>query len=92
MLLPETIRSVLTYIQRYALLNSWKTFEYTVGSPEHIDKIEKQMPRRVKKRRKLQDDQYEEYTDYVFPADDQSAANLSRLLAKAHQWKQQNQS
>ncbi|KAJ6157059.1 hypothetical protein N7497_005944 [Penicillium chrysogenum] len=51
---------------RYALLNSWKTFEYTVGSPEHIDKIEKQMPRRVKKRRKLQDDQYEEYTDYVF--------------------------
>ncbi|OQE16536.1 hypothetical protein PENFLA_c027G10881 [Penicillium flavigenum] len=77
---------------RYDLLGSWKLFEYTVGSPEHIDKIEKQMPRRVKKRRKLQDDQYEEYTDYVFPADDQSAANLSRLLAKAHQWKQQNQS
>jgi crooked neck len=77
---------------RYALLNSWKEFEYAAGSPEHIDKIEKQMPRSVKKRRKLQDDQYEEYTDYVFPADDQSAANLSRLLAKAHQWKQQNQS
>jgi crooked neck len=46
------------------------------------------MPRRVKKRRKLQDDKYEEYMDYVFPADDQSAANLTKLLQKAHQWKQ----
>ncbi|CAG8886371.1 unnamed protein product [Penicillium egyptiacum] len=89
---PHTIRSVLTCIQRVNLLKQWKQFEYQAGSPEHIDKIEKQMPRSVKKRRKLQDDQYEEYTDYVFPADDQSAANLSRLLAKAHQWKQQNQS
>lgn len=46
------------------------------------------MPRRVKKRRKLDDDSFEEYMDYVFPADDQSAANMSKLLAMAHQWKQ----
>ena len=71
------------------LLNAWRSFEHTHGSSEDIDKIEKQMPRRVKKRRKLDDDRYEEYMDYVFPADDQSAANLSKLLQKAHQWKQE---
>ncbi|KAJ5957505.1 Cell cycle control protein (Cwf4) [Penicillium viridicatum] len=77
---------------RVEVLNAWQGFEYEAGSPEDIEKIGKQMPRRVKKRRKLEDDKYEEYMDYVFPADDQSAANLSRLLQKAHQWKQQNQS
>jgi crooked neck len=80
--------SALTAIQRVELLNAWRSFEHTHGSPEDIDKIEKQMPRRVKKRRKLEDDRYEEYMDYVFPADDKSAANLSKLLQKAHQWKQ----
>lgn len=79
---------ILTYVQRVELLNAWRSFEHTHGSPEDIDKIEKQMPRRVKKRRKLDDDRYEEYMDYVFPADDQSAANLSKLLRMAHQWKQ----
>ncbi|CAI7640974.1 unnamed protein product [Penicillium crustosum] len=77
---------------RVDILNAWQQFEHESGSPEDIEKIDKQMPRRVKKRRKLGDDKYEEYMDFVFPADDQSAANLSRLLEKAHQWKQQNQS
>jgi crooked neck len=71
------------------LLNAWKSFETTHGSAEDIAIIEKQMPRRVKKRRKLDDDHYEEYMDYVFPADDAAAANLSRLLQRAHQWKQE---
>lgn len=89
---PHTIRSILTCVQRVEILTSWQGFEHAHGSPEDIENIEKQMPRRVKKRRKLGDDKYEEYVDHVFPADDQSAANLSRLLQKAHQWKQQNQS
>jgi Pre-mRNA 3''-end processing (cleavage and polyadenylation) factor len=89
---PHTIRSILTCVQRVAILDAWQAFEHESGSPEDIEKVDKQMPRRVKKRRKLGDDKYEEYLDYVFPADDQSAANLSRLLQKAHQWKQQNQS
>ena len=74
--------------ERVALLNAWKSFEATHGSAEDIEKVEKQMPRRVKKRRKLDDDSFEEYMDYVFPADDQSAANMAKLLAMAHQWKQ----
>ena len=75
--------------ERVDLLNAWKSFENTHGSKEEIEKIEQQMPRRVKKRRKLDDDQFEEYLDYVFPADDESAAKMSRLLQMAHAWKQQ---
>ncbi|KAJ5098922.1 Pre-mRNA-splicing factor clf1 [Penicillium argentinense] len=77
----------LIHGQRVELLNAWRSFEHAHGSPDDIDKIEKQMPRRVKKRRKLEDDRYEEYMDYMFPADDKSAANLSKLLEKAHAWK-----
>ena len=70
------------------MLNAWKSFEATHGSPDDIAKVDKQMPRRVKKRRKLDDDSFEEYMDYVFPTDDQSAANMSKFLAMVHQWKQ----
>jgi len=73
--------------ERVALLNAWKSFEDVCGSPEDIAKIEKQMPRKVKKRRKLDDDSFEEYVDYVFPADDASAASLAGLLATAQKWK-----
>jgi len=71
-------------------LNAWKSFENTHGSPEDIENVEKQMPRKVKKRRRLEgnDMEFEEYIDWVFPADDESAAKISRLLQMAHQWKQ----
>ena len=82
---PEPL---LTLFQRVALLNAWKSFESTHGSPSDIEKVDKQMPRKVKKRRKLDDDSFEEYMDYVFPADDESAAKMSKLLQMAHQWKQ----
>ena len=72
---------------RVALLNAWKSFEAIHGSPEDQDKINKQMPRKVKKRRKLDDDSFEEYVDYIFPADDESAAKLAKLMANAQKWK-----
>lgn len=71
------------------MLNAWKSFEQAHGTPADIAAIEKQMPRKVKKRRKLGEDRYEEYMDYVFPADDEATANLSKLLQKAYQWKQE---
>ena len=74
--------------ERVALLNAWLSFERTHGSEEDIDKVQKQMPRKTKRRRKLDDDSYEEYIDYVFPADDRQTANLSNLLARAQAWKQ----
>ena len=73
--------------ERVALLNAWRSFEGTHGAEEDVERVEKQMPRKVKKRRKLDDDSFEEYMDYVFPADDESAAKISRLLAMAAEWK-----
>ncbi|KAK7193411.1 NineTeen Complex (NTC) component [Paraphaeosphaeria sporulosa] len=77
--------------ERVALLAAWKSFEDEVGTPDDRARIEKQMPRKVKKRRKLDDDSFEEYVDYVFPADDQSAANMARLLANAARWKKEKE-
>lgn len=70
------------------LLNAWLGFEKTHGTDEDVDKVQKQMPRRVKRRRRLEDDSFEEYVDYVFPADDQQSKGLSNLLAMAQKWKQ----
>ncbi len=77
--------------ERVALLNAWRSFEATHGSATDVERVEAQMPRKVKKRRKLDDDSYEEYMDYVFPADDEQAAKMSRLLQMARQWKEGQQ-
>jgi len=73
--------------ERVSLLNAWLSFEKTHGSDEDVEKIQKQMPRKTKKKRKLDDDTWEEYIDYVFPADDQQTKKLSNLLAMANAWK-----
>ena len=75
--------------ERADLLTAWKSFENTHGSAEDIERIEKQMPRKVRKLRKVDEDRFEEHLDYVFPADDESAAKMSALLQRAHAWKQQ---
>jgi len=75
--------------QRVTLLNAWLSFERTHGTEEDLEKVQKQMPRKTKRRRKLDDDSYEEYIDYVFPADDAQTANLNKFLAMAQSWKQQ---
>jgi crooked neck len=77
--------------ERVVLLNAWKSFESTHGSKEDLQKVEAQMPKRVKKRRKLDDDSYEEYMDYLFPADEEANAGVLKLLQAAHQWKQAQQ-
>ncbi|KAK0765327.1 hypothetical protein N5P37_001253 [Trichoderma harzianum] len=81
--------------ERVSLLNAWLSFERTHGSDADVDAVQKQMPRRVKRRRRVQDesggdneDVYEEYFDYVFPADDQQAKKLSNIMAVAQKWKQ----
>ena len=73
--------------ERVVLLNAWKSFETTHGSAEHRAAVDRQMPRRVKKRRKLDDDSYEEYMDYLFPADEHANAGLLKLVQAAHAWK-----
>ena len=75
--------------ERVSLLNAWLDFERAHGSVEDIEAVQKQMPRKIKRRRKLDDDTYEEFLDYVFPADDQQAKSLSNMMAMAQKWKQQ---
>ncbi|KAK2027019.1 TPR-like protein [Colletotrichum zoysiae] len=71
------------------LLNAWLSFERTHGASDDVEKVQKLMPRKTKRRRRLDDDSFEEYIDYVFPADDKQTQNLSNLLAMAQAWKQQ---
>ncbi|KAK1963749.1 TPR-like protein [Colletotrichum sublineola] len=71
------------------LLNAWLSFERTHGTSDDVEKVQKLMPRKTKRRRRLDDDSFEEYIDYVFPADDKQTQNLSNLLAMAQAWKQQ---
>ncbi|KAI9676245.1 MAG: NineTeen Complex (NTC) component [Trizodia sp. TS-e1964] len=73
--------------ERVALLTALKSFESTHGTPATLADVEQQMPRKVKKRRKLDDDSYEEFWDYVFPQDDEQQAGLEKLLRAAHTWK-----
>jgi crooked neck len=77
--------------ERVALLNAWKGFEDTHGREEDQEKVAKQMPRRVKKRRRLDDASFEEFMDYVFPADDEGSAKMSKLLAAAQKWKKEQE-
>ncbi|KAH9908799.1 cell cycle control protein [Xylariomycetidae sp. FL2044] len=74
--------------ERVSLLNAWLSFERTHGSGEDIDKVQKQMPRRTKRRRQLEDDTFEEYIDYIFPDADEQKQGISNLLAMAQSWKQ----
>ncbi|KAI1268807.1 cell cycle control protein [Xylariaceae sp. FL1019] len=74
--------------ERVSLLNAWLSFERTHGSEEDVDKVQKQMPRKTKRRRRLEDDTFEEYVDYIFPADDEQTQNISQMLAMASAWKQ----
>jgi crooked neck len=83
----ERMKQLELKAERVSLLNAWREFERTHGSEEDIEKIEKQMPRRAKKKRKLDDDSWEEYVDYVFPADDQQQKGLANLLNMAQMFK-----
>ncbi|KAI1075052.1 cell cycle control protein [Whalleya microplaca] len=77
--------------ERVSLLNAWLSFERTHGAADDVDRVQKQMPRRVKRRRRVEDgdgDTFEEYVDYVFPADDEQKQDLSKMLAMAQAWKQ----
>ncbi|RYP17607.1 hypothetical protein DL767_009982 [Monosporascus sp. MG133] len=74
--------------ERVSLLNAWMSFERTHGSAEDVSKVQKQMPRKVKRRRRLEDDTFEEYIDYVFPADDEQKQAQLKMLAMAQAWKQ----
>ncbi|NWU92846.1 CRNL1 protein, partial [Upupa epops] len=81
--------------ERVMLLESWRSFEEEFGTDATKERIDKLMPEKIKKRRKLQaedgsDAGWEEYYDYIFPEDTANQPNL-KLLAMAKLWKKQQQ-
>lgn len=78
--------------ERLLLLESWKEFEVKHGDESSLQAVEKKMPKRIKKRRKVQTDDgsdagWEEYYDYIFPDDEANRPNF-KLLQMARMWKQ----
>jgi crooked neck len=76
-------------------LEAWLEFEKENGNEHDTNHVQQKLPKAVKKRRKLQDDQgnmlgWEEYFDYIFPEDDTESSNI-KLLAMAHEWKMKMQ-
>ena len=81
--------------ERMILLEAWKRFEYKYGDSGSQMDIDKMMPRKIKKRRKVQSEEtedagWEEYFDYIFPDDENNQPNL-KLLQMAKMWKQKKE-
>ena len=74
-----------------ALLQAWKSFEALHGSDKDKDNVAALMPRKTIKRRKLDDDSFEEYLDWEFPKDEEGAAKLGNLLAMAQKWNEKKE-
>merc|ERR1712150_72189 len=82
------------------LLENWRDFELENQDEESIKKVSNLMPKRVKKRRRIEQDEdapggadaggWEEYFDYIFPEDEGAKPNL-KLLAMAKMWKKQKE-
>lgn len=79
---------------RLMLLEAWRDFEEENAADEKsIAKVKDLMPKRVKRRRKIEssdgeDGGWEEFFDYIFPEDESAKPNL-KLLAMAKMWKKQ---
>ncbi|NXK96104.1 CRNL1 protein, partial [Formicarius rufipectus] len=91
----KAMRSCEEKEERVMLLESWRSFEREFGTDATKERIDKLMPEKIKKRRKLQaedgtDAGWEEYYDYIFPEDTANQPNL-KLLAMAKLWKKQQQ-
>jgi len=77
--------------ERLMLLEAWRQFEKELDDGVSMKNVDSLMPRRVKKRRKIQsedgsDQGWEEYFEYIFPEDEADKPNL-KLLAMAKMWK-----
>ncbi|KAJ3158047.1 Crooked neck-like protein 1 [Geranomyces variabilis] len=80
--------------ERVVLLDAWSSFESTSGDAASLAAVKAKMPRAVKRRRRVVDEEtgeetnaWEEYYDYIFPDDETERPNF-KLLAIAHEWKQ----
>merc|ERR1711915_889646 len=89
----KSLRQTREKEERLMLLEAWSDFESEEGDEKSQAQVADLMPRRVKKRRKIEtedgsDQGWEEYFDYIFPEDEAAKPNL-KLLAMAKMWKKQ---
>lgn len=91
----ESLKNFGEKESRVLLLENWKEFENLHGNDNTKEKVNSKMPRRIKKRRKVIDEDgteqgWEEIYDYIFPEDESNKPNL-KLLAAAKNWKKQKE-
>merc|ERR1711915_1087330 len=91
----KALRQTREKEERLMLLEAWSEFESEEGDEKSQAQVGDLMPRRVKKRRKIEtedgsDQGWEEYFDYIFPEDEAAKPNL-KLLAMAKMWKKQKE-
>lgn len=87
----ESLKQCEEKESRVILLEKWKEFENAYGTDETRDKINSKLPRKIKRRRKVinedgTEEGWEEIVDYIFPEDENNRPNL-KLLAMAKNWK-----
>ncbi|GFU46734.1 crooked neck-like protein 1 [Trichonephila clavipes] len=92
----KSLRNASQKEERMMLLEAWKDFEEQFGDEQSQRDVQKQMPKKVKKRRKIQtedgaDSGWEEYFDYIFPSDE-VAQPVLKLLEIAKKWKKSQES
>eukprot|EP01130_Rhizamoeba_saxonica_P018126 TRINITY_DN8988_c0_g1_i1.p1 TRINITY_DN8988_c0_g1~~TRINITY_DN8988_c0_g1_i1.p1 ORF type:complete len:669 (-),score=159.62 TRINITY_DN8988_c0_g1_i1:9-1982(-) len=81
--------------ERVLLIEQWRDFEEEAGDEITLQKVQDNLPKRVKKRRKVYTEEgeeagFEEYFDYLFP--DQVKSHPSKLLFEsAKNWKANKQ-
>eukprot|EP00928_Gymnodinium_smaydae_P011410 TRINITY_DN14213_c0_g1_i2.p1 TRINITY_DN14213_c0_g1~~TRINITY_DN14213_c0_g1_i2.p1 ORF type:complete len:674 (+),score=201.35 TRINITY_DN14213_c0_g1_i2:120-2141(+) len=73
--------------ERAMLLEHWLKLEKEHGDEANVESLTNRQPKRVKKRRRVGDEEtFEEYMDYVFPDDAKGQQNL-KILEMAREWK-----
>eukprot|EP00126_Sphaerothecum_destruens_P001087 Sdes_comp13110_c0_seq1m3054 len=88
----ESLRKLEQNENRALLMDAWKKFEDIYGTAESRKELADKMPRKVKRRRQVVNEEgheagWEEYYDYIFPDEASEAPNM-KLLQMAHLWKQ----
>ncbi|KAF1743498.1 hypothetical protein MXB_2351 [Myxobolus squamalis] len=92
----ETLKQAEEIEQRIHLVKTWKDFEDQYGEKDTLEEVKAILPRKVKKRRKIVDENgmetgWEEYFEYMF-GDATSTLPNSKLLKMAHMWKAEQES
>jgi crooked neck len=86
----QTLKSAELNEERVMLWESWRDFEQEQGITGSLDSVMINIPKRVRKRRKIvttdgQDAGFEEYCDYIFP-DTKNLRSGLKLMEAAEKW------